>query len=684
MPRALRRDSPHSRRYRRSYGRIPAVWLLAAGAAAAADTLDLPASRALPPPPAARETLIPSDVDRQLGDLGDLLQRLAGVHVMRAGGLGDYLGVSLRGASESQVGVYVNGVLQNPAADPSLFLSSWDLARVERVEVYQGLAPGDLPGAPLGGAINIVTREAASAGPHARGALGAGSFGSLKANGAAEVKAGRWRARMLAARDQARGDFPYYDDGGLEYEPGRHPEGADRLGPDDLVRKTRRNNAHGLSELAGRLAYAPSPAWEGGVQAEASRLSKQIPAPYAGVDSSVRVDASLASDRTAVGGNLRYARGPAEISLDLSGSWLRQVYLDTSNGIGAVGIGYDNDRNAYLDGRADLRARIAPGSGLELAVLLGYGASAYFYSDRTSGRAYPGVFRYAGEAKLTPTFTRGNHVWQASLDAPVILDEQSAARRYGYGGKAIPAEAWDWRVLARLGYQYRLGEGRWLFVQGGQGARQPTFLEKYGDRGAVLANPSLRAESGWTGSAGARLRSRRWSAEATLFAAAQSRLITLEQNAQNVLTYRNTARARILGMETRLSASPRPWARSEIDLTAQRAASGGTWFGELRIPNRPDFQASLREIVSARGFSLAASAYYQGLAFPNAANLPSLFDSYSHNTRWQARCDLDLSWRYRHLLVAAGARNLFDQRAFDFFNYPLPGRSFAAAVQAEW
>jgi outer membrane receptor protein involved in Fe transport len=137
-------------------------------------------------------------------------------------------------------------------------------------------------------------------------------------------------------------------------------------------------------------------------------------------------------------------------------------------------------------------------------------------------------------------------------------------------------------------------------------------------------------------------------------------------------------------METRLSASPRPWARSEIDLTAQRAAGGGTWFGELRIPNRPDFQASLREIVSARGFSLAASAYYQGLAFPNAANLPSLFDSYSHNTRWQARCDLDLSWRYRHLLVAAGARNLFDQRAFDFFNYPLPGRSFAAAVQAEW
>jgi outer membrane receptor protein involved in Fe transport len=80
---------------------------------------------------------------------------------------------------------------------------------------------------------------------------------------------------------------------------------------------------------------------------------------------------------------------------------------------------------------------------------------------------------------------------------------------------------------------------------------------------------------------------------------------------------------------------------------------------------------------------LGASAYYQGLAYPNPGNLPSLFDSYSHNTRWQSRCDLDLSWRLRHLLLAAGVRNVFDQRAFDFFNFPLPGRSFTAAVQAE-
>jgi len=229
----------------------PAADAGAAGADSAAggghgnrgDTLDLPAARAraLPPPAAAKSVLIPTDVDRRLGNLGDLLQREAGVHVMRAGGLGDYLGISLRGASESQVDVYVDGVLQNQASDAALYLSDWDLARVERVEVYKGLAPEDLPGAPLGGAINIITRGSASGGPHARASLGAGSFGAFKADGAAELSSGPWRARVQAVRDQAEGDFPYYDDGGLEYETGRHPEGARKLGPDDLVRKIRRN-----------------------------------------------------------------------------------------------------------------------------------------------------------------------------------------------------------------------------------------------------------------------------------------------------------------------------------------------------------------------------------------------------------------------------------------------------------
>ena len=83
-------------------------------------------------------------------------------------------------------------------------------------------------------------------------------------------------------------------------------------------------------------------------------------------------------------------------------------------------------------------------------------------------------------------------------------------------------------------------------------------------------------------------------------------------------------------------------------------------------------------------WTLSGTGYYQGRAYPNPSNQASLFDSYSHNTEWQMRWDADLSWRAKHVLLAVGARNLFDERLFDFFNYPLPGRSFAATVQAEY
>lgn len=657
--------------------------LRAADTACPIDTLALPASRsqALLRPMAPKAVLIPTDVDRQLGNLGDLLQRLAGVHVMRAGELGDYLGISLRGASESQVQVYVNGVLQNQASDPSLYLSDWDLARVERVEIYKGLAPDDLPGAPMGGAVNIITREAAPGGPGLRAALGAGSFGSFKANGSAELAAGAWRGRVQAGHDQADGDFPFYDDGGLEFKPGRHPEGAERLGPDDLIRKLRTNNAHTFTDVAGDLSWRPAPEAELGLQADFSDLDKRIPAPYAGVDSNVRISTDLATDKASLHGRGRWARGQDEASLDLSGSWLRQAYLDT--GRGAIDLGDNDDRNLYLDGRADLRARLDLGGGWGLAALGGYGASAYFFSDHMADRAYPGVFRYTGEGKFTPSFTRGRHAWQASLDIVLNLDEQNAARFFAYEGSLLPAERWDRRALLRLGYQYRFDENHWLFAEGGQAARQPTFMESFGDRGTVKGNAFLGPESGYTASAGAHAGGRKWSAEMTGFAAAQRDLIGLEQNSRYVLVYKNTAQARILGAEARLSASPVPWSRSELDLTLQRAAEGSAWLGDLRIPYRPDFQAAIRQVLTARGWALGASAYYQGLAYPNAANLPSLFDSYSHSTQWQARCDLDLSWRHRRWLLAAGARNVFDQHEFDFFNFPLPGRSFAATVQAQ-
>src|SRR6185436_8350886 len=120
--------------------------------------------------------------------------------------------------------------------------------------------------------------------------------------------------------------------------------------------------------------------------------------------------------------------------------------------------------------------------------------------------------------------------------------------------------------------------------------------------------------------------------------------------------------------------------RTELDLTLQRAEnlSGGAGYDDYKlIPYRPLTQASLRQAFRRGGWTLSASGYYQGLAYLNGSNQPSLFDSYSHNTEWQGRWDLGLSFRWTGLLAAGAVGNLFDQRNFDFFNFPLPGRNLS-------
>ncbi|MEO7424120.1 MAG: TonB-dependent receptor plug domain-containing protein [Fibrobacteria bacterium] len=654
------------------------------------DTLDLAPVQAERPAPlptdASKEIIVLTDVDRQLGNLGDLLQRVAGVHVMRAGGLGDYLGVSVWGASDNQVNVYVDGVLRNQAADPSLFLSDWDMSRVERIEVSKGMAPEDLPGSPMGGTINIVTGDQAR-GPALQGAVGAGSFGSLRANGAVAYRGKDWRSRFQAARNQSDGDFTYYDDNGTEYEPGRHPEGSKPLSADDLTRKTRRNNAHAYSEIAGDFAVHPAPAWETGLQFDLSRLQKQIPASAPNADSSVAISAFRESDRAFARGFGKWSGPDVEASLDISGTYVGDVYVDTSKGGGAIGIGYDDDENRYTDFLASLWARKLLGGGWSLSALIAYGVSGYAFSDRIQGKEYPGIFRYTGQGKLTPAYTHGRHSVQAILAADLALEELYGQQAYTVGGELVPGEKWSDHGSLRLAYQYRPRAGLWFTAQAGDAYRVPTFMERFGDRGTVLANPRLRPEGGVNASLGAHADGDSWSLDVEAFATEGRRIITLQQNSQFVLTFRNTSATRILGLEIKASAAPRKWSRTDASVTLMRAedisGESGT-DGFKLIPYRPTTQASLRQTLTHGSWSLAAFGYWQGLAYPNSSNQPSIFDSYSHNTDWQTRCDLDLSWRIRHLLIAAGAHNVFDQRNFDYFTFPLQGRNYAATAQADF
>ena len=92
-------------------------------------------------------------------DLPEMLERVPGLFVQRVSGTGHYTVARVRGSTAAQVNVYVDGVLMNLNGESGVNLSTIPVDNVERIEVYRGYVPARFSGSPLGGVINIVTKN---------------------------------------------------------------------------------------------------------------------------------------------------------------------------------------------------------------------------------------------------------------------------------------------------------------------------------------------------------------------------------------------------------------------------------------------------------------------------------------------------------------------------------------------
>lgn len=108
--------------------------------------------------PGAVTVAYPDDIKGEFKSLPELLDQMPGLYVNRVSGSGQYTTVSVRGSSPTEVNIYIDGVPYNLASEAAADLSTLSIANVERVESYRGAVPARFSGAPVGGAINIVTK----------------------------------------------------------------------------------------------------------------------------------------------------------------------------------------------------------------------------------------------------------------------------------------------------------------------------------------------------------------------------------------------------------------------------------------------------------------------------------------------------------------------------------------------
>ncbi|MFO0679015.1 MAG: TonB-dependent receptor [Polyangiaceae bacterium] len=421
---------------------------------------------------------------REITDAASLLEPMPGVHVRRMGGEDSFATISIRGSSSNQVTVFVAGVPLTGGADPTLDLATLPLWPHTRARVFRSFTPPTLGAGSLGGSLAIDPPPPAPSGASTE------VYGAMGSFGAARLRVGDRRENVATAVSATRSDddFTYLD-------PVASSSGTD-------VFRTRANAGHAAAN--GIVTYV-------------------LPVPVgAGADGSLRTTAMLQARDQELPGTVKAptlsqkARSDREL---LALEWavpLRQGGLRVRAWGRRQGF-------AVMQSRAEALRNLGPERSSDAVVAAGTSLALRGTPARTfevEGRIEAGGERYAPGTWSLGTAPAGAERKSMALAADTTWRPRITSARghvpglaFAVGGRVdghadtseSPAASDATLLLPtfRAGADVDFGSVS-LSAHGGHLARAPSFVERFGNRGAFVGEPSLAPESARTFDVGAK------------------------------------------------------------------------------------------------------------------------------------------------------------------------------------
>ncbi len=487
-------------------------------------------------------TVVDVGEQRAAADVADAVGSVAGVHVQRLGGLGDYSAVTIRGSSARQVEIYVDGVPLNPHGGTAVNLAELPLDAFERVEVFRSGAPAHLGSAALGGVVNLVTapgevpppRMEVTAGSFWTGRL-AGSVGASTELGGRELPADLLVSGEAFATD---GRFPYFDDRGTIYN----------LFDDQVLR---RENAD-ITDLSLRARFRVGTR-QLRLTVQDDLLWRDQGLPGIGQDPALSTRLGTRSN-----GLLVELAGRPHPVVQIRGraTWRarNEAYLDPE---GELGVGQQDRRDRTHAAGGLFSLHWIPLVWQSVSATVDLRVDGYQPVDALRDEPLDGTRNRVG---LVLSAADDLSLWEDRLRlSPVLQLHLLDNRLLGdvpYGDTAVAPDAR--RIYApftpRLGLRFRPVEPVAIKANVGRYFRPPDFTELFGDRGAVVGNSELVPETGLSWDAGLRLETpsdpRAFAAlETSYFGRRLTDAIVYVQNAQRTQIPVNFGDARIHGVE---------------------------------------------------------------------------------------------------------------------------------------
>lgn len=600
----------------------------------------------------------------KMEDLADVLQNEAAVQIRQSGGLGSFSTVSIRGASSEQVMIFMDGVLLNDASGGGVDLGSISLSDVEAIEIYRGVTPINFGNASIGGVINIRTLRAKE-GLHASATAGYGSFNTRKFSGFVNHKPGKWDYLISGGYLGSDNDFKFLNDNGTEWNLA-----------DDTWEK--RNNAQfdegNILAKFGcdvtdtlRLSVVNQwfskkqglPSWNNNPKTDASFQT----------DRNITTLSLLANDISPLGLNTR-------TTFDFSHKY--ELYDDSQ---GQIGLGKQKSR--YLTDRYGGEFFVEWLSNWNImSFMADFHHETYDPKDLLTHRdqnesardflsigLQDSVLLWDDRVTITP----------ALRYTSVHDDLKSAGSAFGAATSARTRDEDYWSP--QIGLKYR--PLAWLTLKGNLAryAREPSFLELFGDRGFIIGNADLNAEQGINFDAGCEvnwLTRNEWlngfSVHAAYFGSNVEDLITFVYDSRGIGRAENISKSRIRGVESRISIDFLKYFRFTGNVTWQDPTNESQVkaFSGKKLPGKWE-NAYVGRIEGAfSGLKAYVECIRETGMYYDSANLLPAKDKTLFNA--------GISYLFDAFLFSLEGANLGNDPYEDFNGYPMPGRAFNFTV----
>ena len=597
----------------------------------------------------------------------DVIERGAGVHVRRYGGLGAYSVASVRGSTPGQVEVYLDGVPLRSGQWGVSDLSDLPIAGVERIEVFRGAAPVEFGGSPIGGVIHLVTTP--PEGPSVSVSQTGGSYETWRTSLSATTLIGPFAGALSVSRLSSRGDFEYLNrNGTLE-------------NPDDDAVVARRNNHIEQTNALLRLTTDTVGGWSFALTDELLLKEHGIP----GIENVPILEAHADAASNLLRVTADSPDWPVHGNVGVWHSSRRDRFYNPSNEVGlhrsdtvdrTTTIGADGRASAYWQaGRQTLTA---------FASLRG---ERYVPKD-SDPRVGVGFTR----KRTTVTLALEDRVRLADgrIELAVTLRHVGASDNYTgalpFGVPPEPLDELHRADVASPSIGLRITPWDWLTVKAGlsESSRLPTMLETFGAGGTVEANTELGPETARSIDGGVVLSPRggRLFFEASAFRVETDDLIIFLQNSQRTVKAFNLESARTEGLEFSARANlGGGWSFSGAytRLDAVNTGPSPVYNGKT-LPHTPEHELFARASWSDATATFWYEHRWQSESWRDRANLPENRSEARHLTGGGFRFELVPG----RLALAGEIINIGNERTADVEGFPLPGRSAYVTLEYTW